>query len=363
MGVTSANNNRASRGVVLLISLSVILLLTMALTKTFENRTVEVVHLENTLQRFQAETLSRSVFRTILLAIKFKGLVFVVQGQKQILGIPIPIETVENGFFQISEIKPLDHLFNLNRKFIIDSPRETVFLNLVAKIQTGEDGPPDLIQQDLYPAMNAINDWIDSDIYPDDQYAADFEQYSQQGPVFDVKNRPFDRLSELVILSPFRELGLSKNDLETHFRVLGKTDEYININVAQMGEIESFLERYENVTGYAAVYDNRAVLDEIATTEEENDPMMLQSSVEPRFSLPLFKTGAEWGEALKAEGITLNVNEKKLFTRGKTEHLAIEYSVTVDRVTLEVKSIVRLEYQKKDSVSINKIVVLSYSMR
>ncbi|MBU3915159.1 hypothetical protein KKA14_06455, partial [bacterium] len=107
--------NLSGRGVALLMSLSIILLLSIALMKTFESRSVEVAHLENSLQRFQAETLSRSIYRAILIAIKTKGLVSIVQNKKSWFGIPFPLQ--ETQYFQLNEIRPIDHCFNLNWKF------------------------------------------------------------------------------------------------------------------------------------------------------------------------------------------------------------------------------------------------------
>ena len=94
-------------GVALIMALSIILLLSITLMKTFENRSVEVAHLANSLQRFQAESLSRSVLRAILITIKTKGLVFIMGNKEFWYGIPYPLQ--DDQYFQITEIKPVDH--------------------------------------------------------------------------------------------------------------------------------------------------------------------------------------------------------------------------------------------------------------
>ncbi len=61
---------RSGPGIALIMTLSIILFMSIALMRTFENRNVEVALLENTIRRFQAESISRSVLRAILIAIK-----------------------------------------------------------------------------------------------------------------------------------------------------------------------------------------------------------------------------------------------------------------------------------------------------
>ena len=125
--ISKEKSNIPRSGVALLISLSIVTLLSIALMSAFENRTVEVAHLENSLERFQAETLSRSVLRATLLAIKQQGLVNIVKNKQAWQNLPIPIQ---NGTFQIQEIQPIDHLFNLNTRFRMGDERSTIFGHL-----------------------------------------------------------------------------------------------------------------------------------------------------------------------------------------------------------------------------------------
>ncbi|MCP4753189.1 MAG: hypothetical protein GY866_20050 [Proteobacteria bacterium] len=354
---------KSSRGVALLMALSVILVLSTALMKTFENRAVEVVHFQNTLQRFQAETLARSVFRAILIAIKEKGLIFVVNSQKKMPGVSLPIQ---DGTFQIHEIESLDHRFNLNYRFKSDGPRASVFSNIVERRPREENEPDDVFQEDIHAAMSAINDWTDTDDDQDQEFLYDFEQYPQEEPAFEVKNQVFNRLSELKILPPFRKLGLSTEYLEENFRVHGG-EEKIDINLAEPGDVKAFLERYENVEGYQAAYDNRELLDEIATggeeeEEEEEETLGLPSS-EPRFPPPLGRN-SNWGLKLYAVGLwsLLNAPGQKTPFSARTEYLAIRYSIQVDRITIVVKSIVHLLYRSSKSTEIKGIEILRFSI-
>ncbi|NQU63647.1 MAG: hypothetical protein HQ517_05105, partial [SAR324 cluster bacterium] len=243
-----------SQGVALLMSLSVILLLSITLMKTFEKRSVEVAHLGNNLDRFQTESLSRSVFKVILISIKERGLGTLLGNQGYWKGIDFPIA---NGTFRILEVSPIDYRYNLNKKIKIDDPHIKIFSNLVTLYRESVERSDYLSEENIFEALSATIDWADRDQEMDEIFRYDSEQYYREEPSFSVKNRDFERLSEVKLLSAFRTLGMTNDYIEKNFRVMGQFDEYIDVNLIEKDQIEQFLMRYQGVEKFATLYNRR----------------------------------------------------------------------------------------------------------
>lgn len=365
MEMIPSSKGTKTKGVALLMSLSVILLLSVALMKTFENRTVETVHLSNSLQRFQAETYSRSVFRAILIAVRTKGLVFVQKNQTGWKGFPLPID--DGQYFQIEEIKPVDHLLNLNRRFRSSGAEPTIFLNIVNRIK-GKDDPLYIEKEvdEIYPIVSAINDWIDTDAFQDEEFLYNNEEYYDEKPEFLVKNRAFDRLAEIKLLPPFRELGFSWQEIEENFRIF-PGNQWIDINLATSEEMETFLEQFQGTPQYPNLYSYQSAIAGLLSTkddelvEEEGEGGFLDPK--PRFAPPITGRNSQWRTALSAEGVVLNENEHDFFNV-ITEHLSISFSVTVQRVTITTEALVKVTYMNPGkSLDIKGFEILSYKMR
>ena len=359
MEMSSFTSKQGSAGVALLMSLSIILLLSIALMKTFESKSIEVAHLDNNLQRFEAETLSRSVFRAILLAIKEKGLIPIVRNKNLWSGVQLPLG---NGSFQIQAIEPIDHRFNINHEFKLNDPKVYIFFNLVTQYQAKKEEGINIFQKEIFVAASAVNDWIDVDRDPDEQFLYDSERYLDEEPEFEVKNRYFDFLSELKIIPAIRKLGFQTNDFAQIFRVHGGIESFININLATKAEVEDFLERFKDVDDYAKVYDNRVKLAEIID-DQDADNMNNQAlfNLVPRFTPPLYDFKSKWKLLLDDAGFgNLSQREEDLF-KATTAYLAIRFSVLVGRVTVKVKSIVAVDYIKNSTV-IKKFTIHEFSI-
>jgi len=367
MGLSRYTGGR-KRGVALLMTLSMLLLISVALMKVFEKRALETAHLSNTLNRFQAETLARSIYRAVLIAIRDKGLVAVIGNRALWQAVPF---TLENATFRILEIKPADSRFNLNAKITAENARSRreLFYNLVSRLrqQTAPELHP-LLPDDVVPALSAITDFTDPDHDPDPVFLYDHEYYPRAEPAYAVKNREFDRVSEVRLLTPFRELGIASVPLEDYFRVHGDltVPEFIDINLAQKGETAAFLELFQNVPGYESAYANRAALEEIVTGEDnptlEDVPSL--KPVEPRFPPANFhhRIESRWNEQLTKFGITLEPKELDLF-RPATRLLSIKLSVEVGNVTVRVNSLLQLIYHdEKKSLDIRQIQILTFSL-
>lgn len=346
------------QGVALLMSLSVILLLSVALMKTFEKRSLEVAQLGHNLDRFQAENLSRSGLKLILYAIRKAGLVTMNAYLTQLKEIDFP---VGNGTMKILEITPIDHRFNLNVKINReDDPRVSVFSNLVSMSRALQEDLSYLSQENTNEALSAIIDWIDIDDTRDEIFLYDAEMYPHEEPAFEVKNREFDRLSEVRLLPTFRNLGMKPGFLENHFRVSDNSEtEFVDVNLTSLEVIRQFLKRYEDVEGYPHMLQHQEEILQIiesrrmAGIEVSTDGF---TPVEAVFPAKEFQR--DWNLDLENIGINLNEKEKDLF-KPYSNNLFIHYRVTVGVVTLSIRSMVQVSYRDPNkTLDIDQLRVL-----
>ena len=348
------------KGVALLISLSVILLLSIALMKNFEKRSVEVAHLGNNLERFQAESLSRSVFRVILNVIKDQGLINLLGNRSYWQDIEF---SLGNGSFRILEVTPIDHRFNLNRKITSgDDPRVFVFENMVRANKTIVGGYNYLSGENGKEALSAIIDWTDRNQEMDEIFRYGPEQYHREEPAFSVKNQEFDRLSEVKLLPAFRALEITPDYLKNNFRVLGQYDEYVDVNLVNEKDLKDFLSRYEQVDGYANLFEQRNQIWEIIENKRSlGNSVDSSGPSEINTPFPAKDFGKNWNAAFEAAiGKTLTPAEQDLFMPF-SEHLVIRFQVQVGKATVNIRSVVQADY-RKDSLDINNLMILSFKM-
>lgn len=361
-------NRKQTRGVALIMALSVMLLLSVALMKTFENRSVETVHLANTLHQFQSETVSRSVLRAVLLTIQTKGLLFVLRNKEQWQDVPIFLN--EGQYFRIKSIRSIDHLFNLNRRFRADDPGLRLFRNIINQKQ--EDDPLAIEQttDDVATILGAINDWIDPDNLPDTEFLYNYEEYYDLNPEYRVKNRGFDFLSEVNLIPPFQEIGFTAHELRDSFRIYAIEKDSnklsIDINVCSLEEAASFLELLVDIPEYANLYDYRGTIVDILEERdaelegEGKGPGSLEPG--PRF-MPLYnRENSDWEQRLTSAAIKLNESEKALFS-ARTHLLHIKLSVTTQRVTVPAQAIVEVEYIGENRLDIKGFKILEFDMQ
>ncbi len=352
------SNSLGSRGVALLMSLSVVLLLSIALMKTFEKRSLEVAHLGHNLDRFQAENLLRSGLKLILFSIKKAGLVTVNVYLEQLKQIEFP---VGNGTMKIQEITPVDHRFNLNKKIGQNDPRVSVFRNMVSISKAASNEYNYLSGDSANEALSAIIDWTDTNDTRDEVFLYDSEQYPQEEPAFSVKNREFDRLSEVRLLPAFRNLGFKPEFLEQNFRVTkgGGSEESIDVNLSREADMRLFLKRYKDVDGYSNVSANQEEILRLIMAERSAQSGNMSAGftpVDPAFPVKDFTR--RWNDQLVAEGFNLKEAEKKLFKPSST-YLFIHYQVNVGRVTLNIRSMVEVIYvDVKKNLDISKLTIL-----
>ncbi|MCP4297845.1 MAG: hypothetical protein GY786_19805 [Proteobacteria bacterium] len=357
-----------TQGVALLMSLSVILLLSIVLMQSFENRSVEVKHLQNTQNFFQASILSRSVFRVLLTIIKEQGVYGLHIYSNRIQGMPVPLEDLgENILISQLEIKSLDHLYNINKK-LKTSNRDNIdqLRNLIELIKQDGSADSDLyeLEEQIINFTSALIDWTDTDSDLDItiDYGSGGEDYYEAKPTFEVKNREIEFLDELNLLPSFRALNLSKQQIANSFRPFySKTNvtEAIDINLASKEEIVNFLKRYQT---FSTKYPNIITyLDDIANMAKDEESSVNSFNPEAKYEGKLYK-GSRWQEEIESITGVLALEEQKLFSF-RTYLLRIQYDLYSDNTLVSVESVLGLKYSSDNNKNdIDEITILDFKI-
>lgn len=356
----SKSNRYKTKGVALLMSMSVVLLLSIALMKTFEKRSLEVAHLGHNLDRFQAENLSRSGLKLILLSIKKAGLVTINAYLEQLKQVEFP---VGNGTMKIMEIRPVDYRFNLNTKIGRETdPRIDVFDNIVTASKSADNEYNYLSGENTNEALSAIIDWTDSNDAMDEVFRFDSEQYPREEPAFKVKNREFDRLSEVRLLPAFRALGFKTDFLEQNFRVTNGdgSEDFIDVNLTREADMRLFLKRYEGVEGYSSLPGQREEIIQMIMTRRATNGSQMSAEFKPMDPpFPAKEFERKWVDQLKPLGITTLAKGEKALFKPHSNYLFIHYQVHVGQVTLNIRSMVKVVYKNLDkNLNIGGLTIL-----
>ncbi|MCP4298908.1 MAG: hypothetical protein GY786_25320, partial [Proteobacteria bacterium] len=138
---------------------------------------------------------------------------------------------------------------------------------------------PDLYQleENISLFTSALIDWTDTNTDPD--YSIDYgnggEDYYDEVPSFQVKNREIEFLGELKLIPSFRELKLTGSEITTNFRpYYSKTNvpEAIDLNLATKQEIINFINRYQSFSDeYPNILDNAEKIAEVAKDQESDN--------------------------------------------------------------------------------------------
>lgn len=328
--------------------------------KTFENRSIEMAHLESTRSTFKARLAARSLFRLFLKGIQEKGFFYTHQALLQVpkeIALPIP---GLDGELSGLEIVPIDHKFNLYWWFRSSSISEStyalsIFTNIINQIK--DDRKKDsrasskLTKEEIAPVVADIYDWQDKDGTPNlvnEEYG--IEEYSQEDILFQVKNRNFDILAELKLVPKFQNLKITSKEIDQHFKVnFNKDKSFVNVNIATKEEILEFLKRFEGVDGYDSLF------------EDENLRKLLSKK---ELGIRKYETYdslfEDLNEALSgsANGIdAIGTSAEPTFFKIKSDYISIQYKVHMNQTTLRVKAIVEITYKSADSFDISSFTI------
>jgi hypothetical protein len=192
--------------------------------------------------------------------------------------------------FYTPVIRPIDHLFNLNR---IQSRNRTrnnetepdvrlanQFINILKKwnsktnYQTEDTVPSQILKlntNDILAIYAAIFDWLDKDeeIYDSSIYGtigAEKNAYLDVDPYFEIKNGFLDKLSEVQLIRGVKDKHIPLAQWKKGFTTFPVGDKYktqanfpeikprINVNLATFEEIVKFLEQFDQNNNYFINY-------------------------------------------------------------------------------------------------------------
>ncbi|MDC0077613.1 hypothetical protein OAJ98_01375 [Deltaproteobacteria bacterium] len=307
----SPSKTTSQRGIALLITLVILALLAVFMTEfSFETK-LETRGLKNYQASFKARNAVKSMFKAVLEGIEGQEeLKFFTVYLKDLLRLgatgneisflnpPQPVGLPAGVIADFPEvsfytpiIRPIDHLYNLNR--IQTPPFRTVnpetkadvrlanqFINILKKwtgvttYQSGSGVPSHNIQlniNDILPIYAAIFDWLDkgAEIYDSSIYGTigtEKNTYRAIDPYFEIKNGFFDKLSEVQLIRGVKDKRIPLDQWKKGFTIFPVGNKYetqsdfsaikprINVNLATFEEIVEFLEKFNQNTSYFINY-------------------------------------------------------------------------------------------------------------
>ena len=382
-------------GIALLITLVILALLAVFMTEfSFETK-LETRGIQNYQASFKARNAVKSMFKAVLEGLEsneeikfFRNYVWnlIIIGNSgreiSILNPPKPVKLpagVISDFpdvtFYTPYIRPIDHLYNLNR--IQTPPFRTVnpesksdvhlanqFINILNKwnASSKSDNRDTLFMKNMKFDNNeilklyaAIFDWMDKDSYIYDSsiygaIGAEKDTYIFSEPQIEIKNGYFDQLSEIMLINIIKEKGIPKTLWADSFTIFPVGDKYvsssnhtsinprININLATFEEIVEFLEQYDQQTNYFINYS--------------------QSNFENNYSQNFYQNRIEIAEELtKLPRIKLKKNDIKNKLRNITQYYSkvneyftpysywyeIHLKTEISKVIADLKAIISVE--------------------
>ena len=292
---------RSRRGMALLLTLVILMLLSIFMVEFSFQTTLETRGIRNFQASFQARNAVKSMLKAVLEGLQTRDEITFFRQDLQflqelnalagvenasILNPPPPtqlpqgiLEDFEDIIFYSPVIRPIDHLFNLNRLLREGTPvpgndydlrLSSQFFQMVSNLPITsvdgvpvEEGVPSYLAEDqVMKIYGNIFDWLDA---KDGEmpYTTPFlgsigaEQlsYLEYGQEKIVKNRGLDHLDEFRLIMGFRESGIPWESWERYFTTypVGKPPEAgspagearLNVNMATEEEIIEFLNRFD----------------------------------------------------------------------------------------------------------------------
>jgi len=325
----SSLKTTSHRGIALLITLVILALLAVFMTEFAFETKLETRGIQNYQASFKAKNAVKSMFKAVLEGLKgqdevkffrvyLKDLLRLgtMSNEISFLNPPQPVRLPAGIIADFPEvsfytpyIRPIDHLFNLNRiqtqPFRAANPetKEDVrlanqFINILKKrnstanYQSGSSIPSQNINiniNDILSIYAAIFDWLDKDeeIYDSSIYGtigAEKNSYLSADPYYEIKNGFLDKLSEVQLIRGVKDKGISLAQWKKGFTTFPVGNNYdsqanfsnikprINVNLATFEEIVEFLAQFNQNTiyfiNYSPAYDDSISQDYFNKREE-----------------------------------------------------------------------------------------------
>ena len=394
------------RGIALLITLVIIALLAVYMTEFSFDTHLETRGIRNFQASFKARNAVKSLFKATLVGLQ-GGLNGEVSEKnffdqisppslrmysllnpskpEKIEGIQLLLPGLAQSFPNVSfytpYIRPIDHLFNLNRinskiapekaKDLILKNEFTNILSRYSKTQSTESNQnlssANLSLESIQTLYASIYDWSDKNAEID-YFDSNIEGHIQiDDTEWEVKDSAFDKLSEIMLLQsklfeegyfefqiPFDSQKTGENSWNQNFTVypVGKKegqpfgDPRINVNLGDGDDIQQFLERFSN-PGVNASDKEQQYLNRAAD---------IASVLKPDFSQDAqgFKSMNDIKTRLRSDPSTSDLNDYHnnyfiLWSNWYDIHLVTE----IENVKAEVRAVVEVKRDENGKVEKN----------
>ena len=396
----------APRGIALLITLVIIALLAVYMTEFSFDTHLETRGIRNFQASFKARNAVKSLFKATLVGLQggLNGEVsekdffdqisppslrmyslLTPSKPEKIEGIQLLLSGLAQSFPNVSfytpYIRPIDHLFNLNRinsKIAPEKAKDLIlkneFTNILSKysktqsIESNQNqSSANLSLESIQTLYASIYDWSDKNAEID-YFDSNIEQHVQiDDTEWEVKDSAFDKLSEIMLLQsklfeegyfefqiPYDSQKPGENSWNQNFTVypVGKKegqpfgDPRINVNLADGDDIQQFLERFSN-PGVNASDKEQQYLNRAAD---------IASVLKPDFSqnAPGFKSMNDIKTRLRSDPSTSDLNDYHnnyfiLWSNWYDIHLVTE----IENVKAEVRAVVEVKRDENGKVEKN----------
>ena len=396
----------APRGIALLITLVIIALLAVYMTEFSFDTHLETRGIRNFQASFKARNAVKSLFKATLVGLQggLNGEVseknffdqisppslrmyslLTPSKPEKIEGIQLLLPGLAQSFPNVSfytpYIRPIDHLFNLNRinskiapekaKDLILKNEFTNILSRYSKTQSTESNQnlssANLSLESIQTLYASIYDWSDKNAEID-YFDSNIEGHIQiDDTEWEVKDSAFDKLSEIMLLQsklfeegyfefqiPYDSQKPGENSWNQNFTVypVGKKegqpfgDPRINVNLGDGDDIQQFLERFSN-PGVNASDKEQQYLNRAAD---------IASVLKPDFSqdAPGFKSMNDIKTRLRSDPSTSDLNDYHnnyfiLWSNWYDIHLVTE----IENVKAEVRAVVEVKRDENGKVEKN----------
>ncbi|MGB0227591.1 MAG: hypothetical protein ACPGD7_06615 [bacterium] len=394
------------RGIALLITLVIIALLAVYMTEFSFDTHLETRGIRNFQASFKARNAVKSLFKATLVglqgglngevsekdffdqisppSLRMNSLLTPSKPEK-IEGIQLLLPGLAQSFPNVSfytpYIRPIDHLFNLNRinskiapekaKDLILKNEFTNILSRYSKTQSTESNQnlssANLSLESIQTLYASIYDWSDKNAEID-YFDSNIEGHIQiDDTEWEVKDSAFDKLSEIMLLQsklfeegyfefqiPFDSQKTGENSWNQNFTVypVGKKegqpfgDPRINVNLGDGDDIQQFLERFSNPGVNASDKEQQYL----------NRATDIASVLKPDFSQDAqgFKSMNDIKTRLRSDPSTSDLNDYHnnyfiLWSNWYDIHLVTE----IENVKAEVRAVVEVKRDENGKVEKN----------
>ena len=394
------------RGIALLITLVIIALLAVYMTEFSFDTHLETRGIRNFQASFKARNAVKSLFKATLVGLQggLNGEVsekdffdqisppslrmyslLTPSKPEKIEGIQLLLPGLAQSFPNVSfytpYIRPIDHLFNLNRinsKIAPEKAKDLIlkneFTNILSKysktqsLETNQNqSSTNLSLESIQTLYASIYDWSDKNAEID-YFDSNIEGHIQiDDTEWEVKDAAFDKLSEIMLLQsklfeegyfefqiPFDSQKTGENSWNQNFTVypVGKKegqpfgDPRINVNLGDGDDIQQFLERFSN-PGVNASDKEQQYLNRAAD---------IASVLKPDFSQDAqgFKSMNDIKTRLRSDPSTSDLNDYHnnyfiLWSNWYDIHLVTE----IENVKAEVRAVVEVKRDENGKVEKN----------